>query len=354
MLITPTTSHEPVPPSSSASSSFPHNPSETLYATLTAFLSTNASSTLSLEVLPSSHPTILQDGLNLAIPKKALIQCFLIARKTFLSNSADTPSIDLATKVLLLYDPEHLSAANWRKRNITALAVDWTPASKHAQSTWEEDRRMQHQQALHADLTFTTTLLTSPLPKHPKSPTLWSHRHWLISNHLPSVLSSPPPPTSTLPITPPPAPTNLSPISIFIHSELTTILTAASRHRANYHAFHYGRCLISSLPSPRTNCHPQPLMGADLEALVEKVRKWCLAHPRDISGWGFLVWLLRWGVDGEARWRSVVDGNMEKVEEFVQAVGWKGASVEWFLREVGQLRGQVLVEKGKEMTEGIG
>ncbi|MCJ1246085.1 hypothetical protein MMC30_003289 [Trapelia coarctata] len=337
---------------------------ETLYTTLTAFLSTHTSSTLSVEILPSSHSHgILHDGLNLAIPKKALIQCFLIARTTLLStlsisshppnpghNFPDTPSVDLATEIILLYDPEHLSAANWRKRNLTALSIACMPTSSEPQPIEQEDRRARYQRAVEAEQSFLTTLLTSPLPKHPKSPTLWSHRYWLLKSQL-SLLSPSPTPSPHNPNPP------RTPISAFIRSELTTILSAASRHKSNYHAFHYGRRLLSLLSPSSPPTHPSLpdpffiLSSAELEDVVQEVRKWCLAHPRDISGWGFLAWLLRWGVEGkegtgDTHWRDVVYREVKKVEEFVRRVGWKGASVEWFLREVGQ----VGVGKGVELV----
>jgi len=349
----------------------PPSSPKTLYATLTAFLSTHALSTLSLEILPSSHPpSILQDGLNLAIPKKALVQCFLIARQTLLSApltplqlhnhnhiTPDNSAVELATKIILLHDPEHLSAANWRKKLLTALTHKSAPTSHEAQPKEKDGARERYQLSIKAEQAFTTSLLTSPLPKHPKSPTLWSHRYWLIKNHLSEILSLPPPTTHD-----PPKSVSQMSIDDFIHSELTTILAAASRHKANYHAFHYGRrllSLLSSSPAHPTLPHTSLLSIAELEALAEEVRKWCLAHPRDISGWGFLAWLLRWGVEGkeeteDTHWRNVVDGEVEKVEEFVRRVGWKGASVEWFLREMRHLRGEVGVGKRTGMTEGVG
>lgn len=102
-----------------------------------------------------------------------------------------------------------------------------------------------------------------------------------------------------------------------------------------------------------------------VEDSVAAVQKWCFAHPRDISGWAFLVFLLREMRHDEipgtpaviasatAAMENGTDKGAERAEmatakedaaqrvvaetkEFVRKFGWKGASVEWFLKCMGE------------------
>lgn len=88
---------------------------------------------------------------------------------------------------------------------------------------------------------------------------------------------------------------------------------------------------------------------------VDVVQKWCLGHPRDISGWAFLECILRAVI---ARWKRetgemVQAGFAQEKEDidaaelvsrvtwetrhFVTKFNWKGASVEWFLSAMGNI-----------------
>lgn len=102
-----------------------------------------------------------------------------------------------------------------------------------------------------------------------------------------------------------------------------------------------------------------------VEDSVAEVQKWCFAHPRDISGWAFLAFLLREmchdgtsplttnsataAMDngssmGAERAETAAatakeDATRRVVAEtkgFVRKFGWKGASVEWFLKAMGE------------------
>ena len=71
--------------------------------------------------------------------------------------------MDLASRIIWLHDPEHLTASNYRKRTL--------------------DERKQT--ALYKDeLKFLTCILNSPLHRQSKSPTLWYHRYWCIEQLL--------------------------------------------------------------------------------------------------------------------------------------------------------------------------
>lgn len=97
------------------------------------------------------------------------------------------------------------------------------------------------------------------------------------------------------------------------------------------------------------------------------MQKWCLAHPRDISGWAFLEYLLTtglgWKREGRAAERIKCDegGGLEKrgkgrlgngagedvdsmvrkvvneSEEFVRKFQWQGDSLAWFLKAMSAI-----------------
>ncbi|KAK8094531.1 hypothetical protein PG997_001216 [Apiospora hydei] len=170
---------------------------------------------LEIELLGSSHPLeagvhFLQDENAIAIPKLRLVQAFFIARE-ILSKHLLKPTIPPeektvgATSVILLMDPEHLTATNIRKKSIVSrLQAGALPA-----------------QVLQAEQQFVDSLLTSRLHRHTKSPTLWSHRRWLIQN-LGSLRSSE-----------------------RIRSDLTNVvMIAAERHPRNYYAWSHARWLF--------------------------------------------------------------------------------------------------------------
>ena len=67
-------------------------------------------------------------------------------------------------------------------------------------------------------------------------------------------------------------------------------------------------------------------------------------HPRDISGWAFLVFLLAQlrneGCDDEDMQKGFEDEiglSVSETREFARKYEWKGESIEWFLRTVKML-----------------
>lgn len=76
-----------------------------------------------------------------------------------------------ATSVMLLYEPNHGTAINARKRYI--LSHFHRPSSSVAGSSDDDV-------VVNGELIWLESYLTSPLPKHTKSPTLWAHRAWLL------------------------------------------------------------------------------------------------------------------------------------------------------------------------------
>ncbi|MCJ1380515.1 hypothetical protein MMC17_003623 [Xylographa soralifera] len=328
----------------------PEIPSST-YTTLTTHLHTHHLSTLSLEILPSSSPPLLHDNLNLGISKTALIQSFLVAREVFLSQPPSPPipnplhaqKINSATKILLLYDPEHLSAANWRKRHISHLASR-NPSSPANKPCAQDAPAAPLHLAVLEEWAFLTSLLTSPLQRHAKSSTLWWHRCWLVRNYINHLLA----PDSIAEGSVSQSGSGAGDLSAFLRAEMDVVLQAAERHTANYHAFHYGRRVL--------RLHPGVWICGDGEGVVEKVRRWCFAHPRDGSGWGFLAFLLRYEglvVDGGEE-KGLIGKVSDQTREFVTAVGWKGESVEWFLREMDHTAKEAYAIPMESTVGGIG
>lgn len=271
---------------------------------------------LEIEFLGRGHPPlpdnsyVLRDGNAVAIPKLALVQAFIVARKrlqkhraaTLLpSTDADHKSILRATAVLLLMDPEHLTAANTRKRIIQAAAfsVDGTPKAS----------------LLASELHLVDSLLTSHLHRHTKSPTLWSHRRWLIS-----FLSNPVTDSSLL-------------------QDMAHVVTvAAVRHPRNYYAWEHARWLVQwqaqgGKGSTRTR-------GDEKLKLVVVVRDWCYRHHTDTSGWSFLFFLLASLPSSPSEAKSTLppqlsplyEETIAQVEQMATSLRWTGEAVWVFLR----------------------
>ncbi|KAL8711614.1 MAG: hypothetical protein Q9220_004024 [cf. Caloplaca sp. 1 TL-2023] len=232
---------------------------------------------LSIEILPLSHASTIQtSGSALGIPKPLLLSSFVTARSIFLSHLRATPThieplikarrkeIWHATTILTLFDPEFLSAWSFRKR---ALLEEDT-LSRNNVGNYDEDEeksndtpphphlpgssssssshpvesyaitthKTKHLQASTEELHWTESLLTSPLPRHAKSATLWSHRRWLFRT-FPSLLLRPP----SLPTSPSPLLSSPEDEYGWLQREINIIMRAAETHGKNYWAWEYAR-----------------------------------------------------------------------------------------------------------------
>jgi hypothetical protein len=228
------------------------------YSTLSNYLEAHESQVVEIEVLPSAiqplDGLLMQDGLSIGVPKKLLALAFVEARKRFFENvNQDRNLTQQATRVMLLFDPEHLTAANFRKRRLIALRAGTTPEAEVAFRT-----------AAKNEFCFLNSILTSPLHRQSKSPTLWYHRVWLLKilkcHELESIFGQ----TYTE----------------ICHSELTSVCRSGERHPKNYYAWQYARNLIDSVD------------GADATILARYVKDWCCQNPSDISGWSCLIYII--------------------------------------------------------------
>jgi hypothetical protein len=220
------------------------------YQAITDALTPPDDGLLEIEILPKTHfleegQYVVRDGRAVGISKLGLVQAFMVARQKLrghldgvIPQAAD--NVLTMTALILLFDPEYLTAANSRKRVIQAEISN----SGAARSTLEKEKR------------FLDSLLTSRLHRHTKSPTLWSHRRWLITT-LASV--------------------NL-PVDI-LGDIRDVVFVAGERHPRNYYAWCHARFLAGL----RRNNHRETLAA---------VQGWCFQHHTDISGWSFLSFLL--------------------------------------------------------------
>jgi hypothetical protein len=330
---------------------------------ITALQPQEGGTVLEIAILPSSHTReILYDKEHpaLALPKSLLVQCYLIARKVFFGYLAapesgqETKDEALkASSVVLLWDPNHNTAANFRKTHILSLS---TQCAENAYISGRQDDGRKLRDAIQTELHLITSLQTSPLPKHPKSPTLWSHRCWLLQNFSHLCL-----------------PLNLEDASASIQEnhvidvdgaklgmgmgidgerveklweyELGVVMRAGERHPRNYYAWGYARQLFQLVDGKIAECGGEERARVEwmwLEEGMGRVYAWCLMHPRDVSGWGFLVFLMqRVGEKasvGGSEGRYEVKRVVWETREWVRKYKWRGESVEWFLKAVDQLQ----------------
>jgi protein prenyltransferase alpha subunit repeat containing protein 1 len=233
---------------------------EIVYDDMVKALSTETDSLLDIEFLGKSHPlpegcNVLIDGSSIAITKIKLVQAFVVARKIFIRYIRDCPdekTLDFqnATAVMLLMDPEHLTAANARKRLIQKS---------------QQDSKADLEALLRREMHFVDSYLTSRLHRHTKSPTLWGHRRWVLD-----ICKS-------------------IQMEYDIHHDLKyVVLIAAERHPKNYYAWSHLRWLVQS----STAYSDVQMTNSDFNRLVSVVKDWCLRHPADTSGFSFLLFCL--------------------------------------------------------------
>lgn len=293
--------------------------SEELYNHLVRIISPKSTSppvVLETAILPSSsHPTILYDPNcdppAVGIPKSLLLSCFLRARDIFFSHlrlrrehptlngNPDAPTRERtevyeATAVILLLEPNHLTAINWRRKTLA-----------------------KQQGARLAELAFLTSLQTSPMPQHAKSSTLWAYRLHILRDD--------------------------RNVGVAWREELNTVMIAGERHAKNYHAWEYARQVWRLFWAERRGTKSERDRNKSEEDIpifgecVILIHQWCMKHPRDISGWTFLAFLLQSPPTGISLLEEITR-VIERTERFVETLDWKGAGVEWFIRRAKHLK----------------
>lgn len=124
------------------------------------------------------------------------------------------------------------------------------------------------------------------------------------------------------------------------------MMRAGDRHPRNYYAWNYARRLFRFLSSEGSRDAATGPTVTTAET-TERVQRWCFQHPRDISGWTVLAFLLEQhardqGLSGKDD--EDVDRLRRKVavetEGWVRKFAWEGESVVWFLRTMGMDAGR--------------
>lgn len=293
---------------------------EDAFNLLVSVLSSRHKQVLEIEIIPSSLGSpFLQDGNFIGITKKALSQAFVLARQIFIkrlkpmssnelfadiqqqgeSEPNEVPS-HIITEIILLFDCEHLTACNWRKNWLLA-AISSRSATDQISSTFLEEM-------LEKEFTLLQSYQCSPLHRHTKSPTLWSHRFWILGFLIQMRKS------------------DIDALKRLERVELDIVLRAGELHPKNYYAFTYMRNVHSSIVRAIQDQSGDDRMDCGVNDLVDSVVKWCLSSPRDISGWMFAIYLLDQREDFELRANAV-----KQVLRFALGVGWEGESLWTFV-----------------------
>lgn len=234
------------------------------YKSLSNYFQEHADEVIEIEILPPAiqppDGITMQDGSSLGIPKKVLALAYVEARHLFFMKDQGTQDLLAsswalqATKIILLFDPEHLTAANYRKRTLSLLRNEHGP---HVGTPYHR--------ALRQELCFLNSILTSPLHRQSKSPTLWYHRSNIVESLRLIELNDAP----------------QDRIAEFWHSELAAVCKSGEQHPKNYHAWQYARKLVHKIESHGL-----------ADDVARRVKGWCCRHPSDISGWSFMLCLM--------------------------------------------------------------
>ncbi|KAF2642344.1 hypothetical protein P280DRAFT_467710 [Massarina eburnea CBS 473.64] len=288
------------------------------YDHLDAFFTAHQDEVVEIEILPSGFdPTdgfSMQQGIHIGIPKKVLRLAFLDARSRFFDTgyvwtvscapvsledgglTKDMQTKLQSTRIMLLFDPEHLTAANYRKRCL-----------ENRMKLMFADKVIDH------EVQFLNSILTSPLHRQSKSPTLWNHRYWLVSKYC--------------------VPRRLNDLVDFVLQELGIVCKSSERHPRNYYAFGYARRLVDQVKNEFRSDFPKLLTNA-----VAMVGDWCLRNPSDTSGWSFLTFLLQSMPHGQDRGVTV-----HKIVDYAITLRLRNESLWNFIR--GRLADGTLTER---------
>ncbi|KAG0146513.1 hypothetical protein CROQUDRAFT_657326 [Cronartium quercuum f. sp. fusiforme G11] len=186
--------------------------------------------------------------------------------KTLLSNLNDL------TKVLLIHNPDHVTALSIRKQLLLR---------SNAQD--DSDDRLLCDEIMFEEFKFTTLILS--IASHAKSASLWEHRRWcLTSLHLLQHERMSHSPNPNIPF----YSARIAPTSCTTDEEFEFSLRCANVYPRNYFAWRHRMWLLEGL----LNSHPQALQSA-LDKEFERVTTFWSSHPRDQSCTHYISWLIK-------------------------------------------------------------
>lgn len=291
------------------------------------FCSRKSNESFEIEILLPGQGPLLRDGSFIGITKKALTKAFVIARKRFMQHldhaRADTveeqTECAALTEIILLFDCEHTTACNWRKRRVAASINRYIAAKNTGRQTLQD--------LFESELNLITTFVCSPLHRHTKSPTLWQHRLWLMAerirlqDHLQEDIFL-----------------RQEGMQRLILAEWKIVCKAGELHPKNYYAFNYIRQLHSHVSKLSERAVPVIIQDSALlhelaVMLVDPMLTWCLSNPKDVSGWVFLFYLLgHEDPPGKQDMKHLRKVAMERTLHFaVEITAWDGESLWTFV-----------------------
>lgn len=271
------------------------------YQAIASALTVKGDTLLEIEILGRSHPLppgvhLLKDENAVGVSNLSLVQAFLVARQMLMKYqaghaSAQVDDLSAATAVILLMDPEYLTAANTRKRLLQQQFELGAPLLDLVQR----------------EKCFTDSFLTSPLHRHSKSPTLWSHRRWLLQTARASCMSL-----------------------IDVPADFVNVVfVSAQRHPRNYYSWCHARLLMDIMSD--SSYRSQHDFEAEEKRILELAKQWCTAHHTDISGWTFLFFLL---VVRDSTLREHCSDIFTDVIQLATSLRWSNETVWVFLRSL--------------------
>ncbi|KAL8969751.1 MAG: hypothetical protein Q9183_001848 [Haloplaca sp. 2 TL-2023] len=208
---------------------------EETYALLLAHLYPSPPAIIDISILPSSYPPHIHIlDTSIGVPKALLTTLFLHARSIFSSSTTTQEEKYAASGVLQLWDGNHLTACGFRKRYLLRLRDACSGSDSRGAINRDVDQEATKEgksikEVVQREWLWLSSLLTSPLYRHTKSETLWSHRIWLLRNFSMEVMS------------------DGESRGAWLRKELEVVMKAGDSHPRNYYAWWYGRLLVRFL-----------------------------------------------------------------------------------------------------------
>ena len=319
------------------------------YQVLNQYFKRHLDDVVEIEILPPSvapppGQVVLEDDKAIGIPKRVLAGAFVEAAQIFFDGLNQAKYLDDrpghfqhtlldATRIILLFDPEHLTATNFRKRHLLEILAR---NGSNKKSSIEDSTATSLRQEAQREFCLLDSILTSNLHRQTKSPTLWNHRRWLYqlclehgSNHE-SVLKE----------------YFLSQNTIL--SEFSIIMKAGERHRMNYYAWQYSRHFLRLIESHHSTENHQKLNDL-ASTLIAMVSEWCIKHPSDTSGLSFLLWLF----SNDHSTTMQAEKSVAMILRSAKSFEWRQESITGFLRLAAANQDLLCTDLQREITQYI-